>query len=152
MPVRSPNIFVGTCEIAGIMNGIAHCLRQQGLTADLYLTEEHRFSYEQSSNFNPNPHFRRMIRIRKALLLNPEGEQLSRLQELHKKTMILMMQDLLKKYDVFIFNGWQTIFPNYEDLPLLRQHGKKIIIFFLGSEGRPQWMQGHLSIQKWIWF
>lgn len=142
MPVRSPNIFVGTCEIAGIMNGIAHCLRQQGLTADLYLTEEHRFSYEQSSNFNPNPHFRRMIRIRKALLLNPEGEQLSRLQELHKKTMILMMQDLLKKYDVFIFNGWQTIFPNYEDLPLLRQHGKKIIIFFLGSEGRPQWMQG----------
>lgn len=94
-----------------------------------------------------------MIRIRKALLLNPEGEQLSRLQELHKKTMILMMQDLLKKYDVFIFNGWQTIFPNYEDLPLLRQHGKKIIHFLPSAQKVAlNGCRGHLSIQKWIWF
>ena len=136
-----PKVFVGVKEIAGMMCGITHCLQQHGFETDLYLFDKHSFSYKHP--VNSNPIFNNFLTIQEKLKTARGKEKVALLINEYQKSLELLFQDLLGKYDVFIFNGWRTIFPDYSDLPLLKRNGKRVIMFFLGSEGRPQWMQGN---------
>lgn len=137
-----PRIFIGVNEIAGVMAGITKCLQKSGLKSDLYLFNKHAFSYDSYATANPvfNYAIKVFEKLRQAIWAKNVTDKIA---NEYKKVLGLLFHDVLNKYDVFIFNGWGTIFPDYSDLPLLKKHGKKVIMFFLGSEGRPQWMQGN---------
>lgn len=144
-PSKRPKIFVGTVEIAGVMRSITNILQTQGYEADLYLFTDHPFGY--NSEPDPIPLFSRWREIKQALSAcsktdtDPELDQ--QLKTELENTEQALLKYFLEEYDVFIFNGWRTILENFTDLPLLREKNKKIIMFLLGSEGRPPWMGGH---------
>lgn len=143
MAKNLPRVFVGTLEIAGMMNAITHCLQQQGFDTDLYLFQRHEFSYSKDSKTNPL--FERWLKARDVFYkLKPDSSELKK--EICQANFFALYEQffayLLETYDVFIFNGWNSIFPDFADLPILKRVGKRIIMFLLGSEGRPAWMNG----------
>lgn len=139
-PSRRPKIFVGTVEIAGIMRSITHALRAQGYQADLYLFDTHPFGY--SATNDPDPLLTLWHQCKKSLetCTHPGIYErlLSELQRIERR----LLHDLMKKYDIFIFNGWRTILQDFSDVEQLHAKNKKIITLFLGSEARAPWISG----------
>lgn len=140
--LSQPKILVGTTEIAGVMHSISTMLQAKGYVADLYLFEDHPYSYGTGNNSCPQ--YTAWRTLRQALqnpALHAKKEILQReLQSVEQK----LVNFLLREYDIFIFNGWRSLCADYSDLPILQKLNKKVITLLLGSEARPAWMQGSL--------
>lgn len=139
-PAVQPKIFVGVLEVAGIMRSITHTLQAQGYQADLYLFETHPFGYSPVDDLNPLLTIWRQCKKALDAPTHPDVHKqlLSELERIEHQ----LLHDLMQQYDIFIFNGWRTIFHDFSDLPQLQAHNKKIITLLLGSEARPPWMNG----------
>ena len=126
--------FVGVYEAAGYFNGLTQGLRSNGFAADFYLDTPTEFGYEYDANrFNA---IFSALRGRVGILKNTPAIFIARLL----MRLYLFIYSLFK-YDVFVFSGFGSFF-NFLELPVLRFFNKKVVVVYLGSDGRPAMFSG----------
>jgi hypothetical protein len=125
---------IGVYEVAGYFNGLAQGLRSNGFVADFYLDTPTEFNYKCDANrFNA---IFLVLRGRVGVLKNTPIIFIARLL-----TRLCLFVYCLFKYDVFIFSGFGSFF-NFLELPILRFFNKKVVVIYLGSDGRPAMFSG----------
>lgn len=132
MKVR--RIAVGLEEIAGYGHNLTMGLREGGVVCDHLCIYPHKFQY---SHEDAND----LTRLMSRMVVTEWGSRkiFGRIGHAFLRIPLFLYSAL--KYDCFIFlfnNSFLWMF----DLPLLRLLGKKVVIVFLGSDVRPNYMNG----------
>lgn len=139
-------IFVGSTEIAGIGEGLSHGFADLGHECDVVTALPHPFAYGVAQ---PKPWFA-VIWLRLHDMVQRAGPKTSvrgfswRVARASWSWVVLLAS--LYRYDAFIFLYGSTITNTEFELWLLRRLKKRIIFTYVGSDARPAYMDGALSI------
>ncbi|MFW9820754.1 MAG: glycosyltransferase [Candidatus Thorarchaeota archaeon] len=114
-------VFFGKDTVSGILWDYKLSLKKVGIEADVILYDKHRFNY----NYD--------------YVLNPKGGKIRR-----EIIAFLNISRLIRKYDIFNFFYGNSLLHFNLDVPLIRRSGKKIVMFFIGSDIRCN----HLVLNK----
>jgi hypothetical protein len=127
------NIFIGTNENCGILNGISEGFKQLGHNVTSFVKQRDRFFTEFKYDFDLS-----------SISAAPKYfKSIPGLRALEYKLRKYFLQSRIKKtfnsqllgFDLYVFT-WGTVFPDLHDLYLLRRLNKKIAFVFIGSEAR----------------
>lgn len=121
-------ILVGTYEIGRFIYDLADGLEALGHEVDTALVARNpqHPDLDYDYLFDQNTCFNRTIELQN----NPLPTFLTAPSELR------LIRSLLTHYDLYIFQFAHSIFPGNQDLPILKQLGKKIICIYSGSDIR----------------
>lgn len=118
-PEPDLRILHAPSEIAGQMGAVTRAQRELGYTAHSCLYTHHWLGYEQSEC---------------TMLLKSGDEWNSKWIDDLRKLQFFM--DSISKYDVFHFYFGRTLHPLHYDLPVLKKHGKKMVMHYWGDDIR----------------
>lgn len=129
-------IFIGTTEIAGIGNGL-HCgLKEIGVNSTVVFSRTHRFGYGDEGGNALTALWRKLEYRPKNLV----GKILVGL--FAKCTSILVLAWAAISFDVFVFLYGENITNTIFELWLLKKLKKKVILWYVGSDTRPPFIDG----------
>lgn len=116
-------VFLGLENIAGIFTSLKKGFEQNGISADFYSLNEHVFGYETDKiiAYSANSFVRKFQKF-------------------------FLIFKLIFKYNYFIFDSTGTLFPEFNDVKLLRFFGKKTMVIFTGCDIR---LPDKVSKYKW---
>ena len=139
------NIYIGNKEIAGYFSRLKDGFDKIGVKADLwYLIDNKYYTTKTNKLVKLNqrlfPYFKK-----KLFTIFFPFALLAAFSMLVIHTIVFVYA--LFKYDVFILNS-QPFF-NYTELSILKLFRKKIIVVFLGTESRPEYISGNLIQGKY---
>ncbi len=138
-----PRIFIGVIEIAGYFSNLFVGLKKNGVDAAYLNLGSHTYKYTNYQNYNP-AFFNWLIEL--ASFANKRHKSILGkfcLVVVYLIKPVTFLYALLR-FNVFIFAGGSTFF-RYYDYRILRLFGKKIIFVSLGSDSRPQFMNGNFK-------
>jgi glycosyltransferase involved in cell wall biosynthesis len=139
------NIYIGNKEIAGYFSRLKDGFDKIGVKADLWYLIDNKYYLNRSNKLARLN--QRLFPIYKKYIFSiffPLAV-LAAISMFAIHTMVFVYS--LFKYDVFILNS-QPFF-NYTELAILKLFRKKIIIAFLGTESRPEYISGNLIQGKY---
>ncbi len=106
-------VFLGLENIAGIFTSLNKGFEQNGITADFYSLNEHKFGYKTDK------------------VIKYSGNTIIR-----KVQKVILLTKLLFKYNYFIFDSTGSLLPNFKDINLFRFFGRKTMVIFTGCDIR----------------
>ncbi|MBU1281933.1 MAG: hypothetical protein KJ989_14165 [Gammaproteobacteria bacterium] len=136
-------VFVGPVEIAGIADGIAQGLCDLGVDAQVLLSTAHRFEYGNTTRIGLICLWQRIGQLRAKTSRDSFFLKIA-LVLLHRLLGVVVLLYAAIRFDAFIFIYGQTITNSRFELWLLRQMGRKIVFFGVGSDTRPPYVDGGL--------
>ena len=134
---NNPRIFVGVTEVAGYCMNLFIGFRKNNIRAGYINLSNNTFSYTGYQPFN-HP----LLNYVSSLAQRSASKKMLRPWYFLLKTLTFIWT--LFKYDVFIFATGSTFY-KYYDYKLLKLLGKKIIHVSLGSDSRPQYLNGNFK-------
>jgi hypothetical protein len=137
-------VFVGPTEVAGIVDGLCQGLRAIGVGAEAVLESEHPFGYGARAG---GP---RLLRwwsrtgtlARRLPMRRPVAKLLAALAHLALAWPVLAYA--VARHDAFVYTAGNTITNTRFELWLLRRLRRPVVVFFVGSDARPPYINGAL--------
>lgn len=138
---KTPRVFVGPVEIAGIAGALVEGLRALQADAQVMLSIDHPFKYGDQS---------RSWLVSTWQWIGAARNATTRANLLRKLLLVaahdlwgwLVLLIAIARFDAFIFIYGQTITNSAFELWLLKRMGKKIVFVYTGSDSRPPYMDG----------
>jgi len=145
--VRSPRVFIGLTEVAGIFGNLEAGLRELGIDARFLDESHHAFEYQRPGLFAKVARASRTTLKRSEVSRTRSGANLWWVGSLPIRGVKALLRCALflraiLRYDAFIFGGGDSLLPRNADLPLLRRLGKRVVWVFTGSDHRPAYLDG----------
>jgi len=133
-------VFIGPSEISGIGHNLVVGLRHCGAAADLVCDQRHPFMYSAAAGHGwPVVAWQALGRWRaecRASLTRAVAAVL------HGALGWLVLAWALRHFDAFVFLYGKTITNTALELRILRALGRRSVVFFVGSDARPAYIDG----------
>ncbi len=137
-----PRIFIGVTEMAGYFSNLFVGFKKMGIDASYLNLESYKYQYNQYEKYNLT-FFNWVIRLAH-FYYKQTGIKASLMLCVYFPIKVITFCYACFSFNVFIFGGSSTFFRFY-DYRILRFLGKKIIFVSLGSDSRPQFMNGNFK-------
>jgi hypothetical protein len=136
---KNPKVFIGTTEVAGYFVNLFLGFKKLGVDAGYLNINYIKFKYQGHRDNNyPILNWFQSFAIYTAGL---KGAKRAVIKPIYFLCKVFVFIWAAFKFDVFIF-GVGSSFLRYKDYKILRFLGKKIIHVSLGSDSRPQYVNG----------
>jgi len=140
----SKRIFIGLTEAAGYCNNLMRGFKQLGLKCSFIDLSKNFYEFGNEDSIN-NRKFSIKLFFKPYLhrLINKKtSSSIIRISKILRSLLkFFLFLWVIFKFDIFIFSCNST-FLNFYDLPILSFFKKKIIYLSLGSDSRPQYLNG----------
>ena len=134
--MKKIRVSIGPGEVAGYFSNLKTGFDELGLMSEHFLLTSNKFKYQESGYFLMKL-FNHVSGMRESQKLGLK--YLGYFVEFILRLVIFAYT--LIKFDVYIFSGSGSFFKFYE-LPVLKLFRKKIIVVYLGSDARPDYLSG----------
>lgn len=136
-------IFIGTTEISGLAIDLCKCLCQAGEDAQVVLRRPHRFAYATE---RPSTLISVWHRLHQTEHMGLLGRLFSRAARFCWSLLVLGWA--VRRFDTFLYLFGEGITSSVFEFRLLRLLGKRVVVFYVGSDERPPFMDGALCLSE----